>query len=79
MIVKAPELATPVRAVDLRSELLRICLDQLLAAEASYGVMAAERLSTLDDRTYRDAQLAAGIVEGRLHLAAYALGASASG
>jgi hypothetical protein len=31
------------------------------------------------DRDYRDAQLAAGIVEGRLHLAAYALGAGASG
>jgi predicted alpha/beta-hydrolase family hydrolase len=28
---------------------------------------------------YRDAQLAAGLAEGRLHLAAYALGASASG
>ncbi len=34
---------------------------------------------TLDDRTYRDAQLAAGLVEGRLHLAAYARGISASG
>ena len=33
----------------------------------------------LDDREYREAQLAAGLVEGRLHLLAYALGASASG
>jgi hypothetical protein len=41
--------------------------------------MSAVPASTLDDRTYREAQLAAGIVEGRLHLAAYALGAGASG
>jgi hypothetical protein len=33
----------------------------------------------LDDRQYREAQLAAGMVEGRLHLLAYVLGASASG
>ena len=33
----------------------------------------------LDDRGYREAQLDAGIVEGRLHLAAYALGIGASG
>jgi hypothetical protein len=51
----------------------------LLAAEAAYVVIAAAPLSTLDDRSYRDAQLAAGLVEGRLHLAAYALGAGAIG
>jgi hypothetical protein len=51
----------------------------LLAAEAAYVVIAAALLSTLDDRSYRDAQLAAGLVEGRLHLAAYALGAGAVG
>ena len=32
-----------------------------------------------DDRGYREAQLAAGMVEGRLHLAAYALGVTATG
>jgi hypothetical protein len=58
---------------------MRICLDQGLAADAAYVVIAASPLSTLDDRSYRHAQLAAGLVEGRLHLAAYALGASASG
>jgi hypothetical protein len=63
----------------VRDTLLRICLDQSLAADAAYVVIAASRLSMLDDRSYRDAQLAAGMVEGRLHLAAYALGASASG
>ena len=74
-----PDLSTPLRAGDLRDELARICLDQSLAAEAAYVVIAATPLSTLDDRSYRDAQLAAGLVEGRLHLAAYALGASATG
>jgi hypothetical protein len=74
-----PDLAAPLRATDLRAELERVCLDQRLAADAAYVVIAARPLSTLDDRGYRDAQLAAGLVEGRLHLAAYALGAGASG
>ncbi|MGY0002282.1 nitroreductase family protein [Micromonospora sp. I033] len=74
-----PDLTAPLRAGNLRDELLRICLDQSLAADAAYVVIAASPLSTLDDRSYRDAQLAAGLVEGRLHLAAYALGAGASG
>jgi hypothetical protein len=42
-------------------------------------VIAAARLDGLDDRDYREAQLSAGLAEGRLHLAAYALGAGASG
>ncbi len=54
-------------------------MEQLLAADAAYVVIAAAPASGLDDRSYRDAQLAAGLVEGRLHLAAYALDASASG
>jgi hypothetical protein len=74
-----PDLDHPVRAGDLRDEMLRICLEQTLAADASYVVMTAADLTALDDRGYRDAQLAAGIVEGRLHLAAFALGAGASG
>lgn len=74
-----PDLSTPLRVADLRDELLRVCLDQFLAADAAYVVIGAAPRSTLDDRGYRDAQLAAGLVEGRLHLAAYALGASASG
>jgi SagB-type dehydrogenase family enzyme len=74
-----PNLFRPERVADLRDELLRICLDQSLAGDAAYVAVAATPLSGLDDRTYRDAQLAAGLVEGRLHLAAYALGASASG
>jgi SagB-type dehydrogenase family enzyme len=74
-----PDLSTPLRVGDLRDELERICLDQTLAADAAYVVIGAAPLSTLDDRSYRDAQLTAGLVEGRLHLAAYALGASATG
>jgi SagB-type dehydrogenase family enzyme len=74
-----PDLSTPVRTGNLRDELLRVCLDQSLAAEAAYVVIGASPLSALDDRGYRDQQLAAGLVEGRLHLAAYALGAGATG
>jgi SagB-type dehydrogenase family enzyme len=64
---------------DLRAELRRICLDQGLGGDAAYVVISAADLSRVDDRGYREAQLAAGLVEGRLHLAAYALGAGASG
>lgn len=78
-IYRWPDLTRPLRAGVLRDELLRVCLDQSLAADAAYVVIAATPAAALDDRTYRDAQLAAGLVEGRLHLAAYALGATASG
>lgn len=74
-----PGLASPLAAGDLRGELERICLDQSLAAEAAYVAIAAVPAAGLDDRGYRTAQLAAGLVEGRLHLAAYALGAGATG
>jgi hypothetical protein len=74
-----PELETPLRRGDLRHELLVACWDQDLGRDAAYVVMAAIDLAGLDDRAYRAAQLAAGIVEGRLHLAAYALGLGASG
>jgi hypothetical protein len=78
-VYRWPDLSTPLRTGDLRDELEWICLDQTLGADAAYVVIGAAHLSTLDDRNYRDAQLAAGLVEGRLHLAAYALGASATG
>jgi SagB-type dehydrogenase family enzyme len=74
-----PDLTQPIRAGDLREELLRVSLGQYLAADAAYVVIAATATAHLDDRRYRETQLAAGLVEGRLHLAAYALGASASG
>lgn len=78
-VYRWPDLMRPLRAGVLRDELLRVCLDQSLAADAAYVVIAATSGAELDDRTYRDAQLSAGLVEGRLHLAAYALGATASG
>jgi hypothetical protein len=78
-LYRAAELSAPVRAGDLRDELYRVCLDQGLGRDASFVVLAATDVSALDDREYREAQLAAGLVEGRLHLLAYALGASASG
>jgi hypothetical protein len=59
--------------------LYRVCLDQGLARDAAFVVIAATDIAALDDRQYREAHLAAGLVEGRLHLVAYALGASASG
>ena len=74
-----PDLSTPVRAGDLRRELYRVCLDQGLPRDAAFVVIGAADVSALDDREYREVQLAAGLVEGRLHLAAYALDAAASG
>ena len=59
--------------------MLWVCWDQDLGRDAAFVVLGATDLATLDDRGYREAQLAAGIVEGRLHIAAYALGIGASG
>ena len=67
------------RAGNLREELLRVCWDQDLGRDAAFVVIGAVDLEALDDRGYREAQLDAGLVEGRLHLAAYALGIGASG
>jgi SagB-type dehydrogenase family enzyme len=74
-----PDLSSPVRAGNLREELYRVALDQGLARDAAFVVIAATDVARLSDHGYREAQLAAGLVEGRLHLAAYAVGASATG
>jgi len=74
-----PDLAAPLRAGDLRDELYRVCLDQDLARDAAFVAIAAADLDGLGDRGYRDAQLDAGLVSGRLHLAAFALGIGATG
>jgi hypothetical protein len=74
-----PDLERPVRAVSLREELWVACYGQDLGRDASFVVISAVDLDLLDDRGYREAQLDAGIVEGRLHLAAYALGIGATG
>ncbi len=74
-----PSLDAPIRAGDLRDELLHVCIEQPLGRDAAFVVIAAADMSQLDDRGYREAQLEAGLVDGRLHLAAAALGAGASG
>ncbi|MEK6226639.1 MAG: hypothetical protein AABM40_10165 [Chloroflexota bacterium] len=78
-VYRWPDLAAPVRSELLRDELYRVCLDQGLARDAAFVVIGATDVARLDDIGYREAQLGAGLVEGRLHLLAYALGASASG
>jgi SagB-type dehydrogenase family enzyme len=78
-VYRWPDLTTPVRPGALRDELYRVCLEQALGRDAAFVAIAAADVGRLSDAEYRDAQLAAGLAEGRLHLAAYALGASASG
>jgi hypothetical protein len=74
-----PDLGAPVRAGTMRDELYWVGAEQGLPRDAAFVVIAATDVGALDDREYREAQLAAGLVEGRLHLLAYALYASASG
>jgi hypothetical protein len=74
-----PYLSEAVHPGNLRAELRRIALGQGLAGDAAFVVIGAAGLASISDRRYRELQLAAGIVEGRLHLAAYALGVGASG
>jgi hypothetical protein len=78
-IYRWPDLSAPAVAGELRQELYRVAVDQGLAGDAAFVVIAAADIGRLDDREWREAHLAAGIVEGRLHLAAYAMDASASG
>jgi len=78
-VYRWPDLAAPVRPGTMRDELYRVCLEQALGRDAAFVAIAAADMERLSDAEYRDAQLAAGLAEGRLHLAAYALGASASG
>jgi nitroreductase len=78
-VYRWPDLSSPVRAGAVRDELYVASMDQGLARDAAFVVIGAADIGALDDRAYRGAQLAAGLVEGRLHLLAYALGASACG
>jgi len=78
-LYRYPDLSTPVRAGAMRDELYRVCWEAGLARDAAFVVIAATDVGALDDREYREAHLAAGLVEGRLHLLAYGLGASATG
>ncbi len=74
-----PMMDQPVRRGALREEMLLVGWDANLVRDAAFVVMGTVDIEDLDDRGYREAQLEAGIVEGRLHLAAYALGIGASG
>ena len=74
-----PDLEHPMRGGPLRELMLRVCWDQDLGRDAAFVVLAAADIGRLDDRGYREAQLGAGLVEGRLHLSAYAQGIGASG
>jgi hypothetical protein len=78
-VYRWPDLRAPVRHTAMRDELYRVCLEQALGRDAAFVAIAAADIGKLSDAEYRDAQLAAGLAEGRLHLAAYALGVSASG
>ena len=74
-----PDLATPARTGNLRAEVYELCMQQDLGHDAAFVAVAAADVDALGDRQYREAHLAAGLVEGRLHLLSYGLGASASG
>ncbi|MFE5489049.1 SagB family peptide dehydrogenase [Streptomyces virginiae] len=73
----------PLHETEARDQAARNCLNQPVAGEAAYTLFAStdldELLDTLGDRGYRMAQTEAGIVVGRLQLAAAALGFGASG
>ncbi|MCL2780113.1 MAG: SagB/ThcOx family dehydrogenase [Actinomycetia bacterium] len=74
-----PDLDTPERAGLLRAELYRAGIEQGLPRDASFVAISAIDLAEVSDHGYREAQLFSGVVAGRLHLLAYALGAAASG
>ncbi|NUR82026.1 MAG: hypothetical protein HOQ21_16540 [Dermatophilaceae bacterium] len=81
-VARWPDVDSPLRPLgeqQVRDELFGAALEQGLAHDAAFVAMSGVRLAELDDHDYRDAQLLAGLVEGRLHLMAYALGAAASG
>jgi nitroreductase len=68
---------------DVRAAGRHLCLDQALGGDGSltvfHGADLEEVVADLGDRGYRAANLEAGVVEGRLHLAAYARGLGATG
>jgi hypothetical protein len=78
-VYRWPDLDQPVNTDITRDGLAHIAVDQDLGGDAAYVVIGAHELDSLDAHGYRETQLAAGLVEGRLHLAAYGLGIGASG
>jgi len=78
-LYRYPSLDAPVRRGNLRDELFQVSDRQELPRDASFVVVGAVDADHLDDRGYREANLDAGLVSGRLHLAAFALGIGATG
>jgi hypothetical protein len=72
-----------VRPGQFREITQQLCLDQPLGGDSAYTAFHCARLDTVLDalgaRGYRVAQLEAGIASGRLSLAAFTLGAGATG
>ncbi|HUQ64039.1 MAG TPA: SagB family peptide dehydrogenase [Acidimicrobiales bacterium] len=70
-------------AGDLRRTARHLCLDQALGGDGAYTVFHCADVETvtaaLGERGYRAALLESGVIEGRLHLAAYSMGYGASG
>jgi SagB-type dehydrogenase family enzyme len=68
---------------DFRAEAGYLCLEQPLGADCSvlicYMANLDHAIDALGNRGYRDAHLEAGVLGGRVYLAAYALGRGASG
>ena len=73
----------PLRTGEFREEGAYLCLDQTLGGDASAVVFFLSDLGRVlaaqGDRGYRAVNLAAGLLGGRMYLAAYALGLGASG
>ena len=78
-LYRSRSLDAALRPGDLRDELFQVGAEQDLPRDAAFVVIAAVDADRLDDRAYREAQLDAGLVSGRLHLAAFALGLGATG
>ncbi|MGH9166777.1 MAG: SagB/ThcOx family dehydrogenase [Acidimicrobiia bacterium] len=78
-----PDGLEPIHRQASRERSTYLCLGQELGGDAAATVYLAADLApilgALGDRGYRMAQLEAGIVSGRLHLAAYAIGLGATG
>lgn len=76
-------LRRPASRTEARATAAHLCLDQPLGGDSAYTLFACadpdRSLSILGDRGYRLIQTEAGIVVGRLQLAAYALGYGATG
>jgi SagB-type dehydrogenase family enzyme len=76
-------LRRPTSRSQARATAAHLCLDQALGADSAYTLFACadpdHSLGILGDRGYRLIQTEAGIVVGRLQLAAHALGYGATG